>query len=327
MKRREMLKATGAAATASAMGLAGCNSVPFLGGDDGSTGSFSAVSSWLPEPGEISDGLNHYSFSARTPSGIYSAVDDTLWKSSQRVSTEFGSLPSEDVEYRISMNARVSSEDSFGSSDFEATIYTGSFDADWIGDKIEYGAGYATTSEMTDSRTLFRQENAGESNLDAFVVDENENVVINIGGNDQTDTLPTAEGVAELLFDANAGEVPTYTETSDMSELASGLSMGHTISASTQNETELSGDQGPENGRLGGTVAQGTTYTVNGTDVDITRVIVFDEERDVDENDIKTYIAESGEFTRAEERPSYSISGRRVSIEWTTGGVVSSVLY
>lgn len=321
-----MLKATGAAATASAVGLAGCNSVPFLGGDDGSTGSFSAVSSWLPAPGEISDGLNHYSFSARTPSGIYNAIDDTLWKGSQRVSTDFGSLPPEDVEYRISMDTRVSSEDSFGSSNIGVTVYTGSFDTDWVGEKIEYGTEYATTSEIADGRTLFRREGAGESNLDAFVVDENETVVIEISGTDQSDTLPTAEGVAELLFDANAGEVPTYTENSDMSELAGGLSMGHTISASTQNETELSGNQGPENGRLGGTVAQGTTYTVNGSDIDIARAIVFDEERDVSENDIKTYIAESGEFTGAEERPSYSINGRRVSIEWTTGGV-SSVLY
>jgi len=322
-----MLKATGAAASASMVGLAGCNSVPFLGGDDGSTGSFSAVSSWLPEPQELSDNLDHYSFTARSPSRVYNAVDEVLWKASQGISTDFGRLSGEDVGYVTSVNTNVTNNDSFSSSDIGWEVYTGSFDTDWVADKIEYGTGYSSTSEMTDGRTLFRTEGASGSYLNAFVVDENENAVVRISGRDSGDILPSAEGIAELLFETNAGEAPTYAEKEDMTELTNGLSMGHAMSAGTQEETSGEGDTGPEDGVLEGQVASGTSYTIDGSNTNIETVIVFSEERDVDEGDIETYIAESGEFNRAAERPSYSISGRRVSIEWALTTWADEVLY
>lgn len=326
MKRRDLLKATGAAATVSAVGLAGCSSVPFLGGDDNSTGSFSAASSWLPEPQEVSDNLDHYSFTARTPSGIHGAVDDVLWEASQGVSTDFGRLSGKNVEYAISVSTSVSDQDSFSSSDIEWTVYTGSFDTNWVADKIEHGTNYSSTSEMTDGRTLFRPEEA-RSSLDAYAVDENQNVIVQVGGSDSTDSLPSAEGIAKLLFETNTGEAPTYAEQEDMSELASSLSMGHTMRAETQDETDGGSNAGPEDGVLKDLVASGSSYTIDGSNTNIEEVLVFSEQRSVDENDIQTYIAESGEFSRAAKRPSYSITGRRVSIEWTVTTWPNTMLY
>lgn len=287
------------------MGLSGCGGI-LGGGGGGNTGSFDDVVSWVPDPGLFDPDLR-YGFNARSPSRIADVSDETLWDTSLSQSTQFGTLPAEDVEYVIQADASMADTRTF-------TTYVGDFDAEWTGTKLRQQG--LTRAGSYQDYTLYA------SGSRAFAVDGGTVVSAQHQPADSDDE-PEPIRLVEDLIDTNEGDVDSYADANeDMGALADTVSGGHTIQAETFERIE--GDAvSPVSGNFENLVGRGRSTTVDGTEAEFTRAFVFLGERDVREREIETYIDESGDFNDLQQRPEFEIDGRTVEI--TGSGALGSV--
>lgn len=310
MQRRRFLKGGGALFVVGASGLSGCAS---LGGgsDDGSTVGTDRLKTWLPDPRALDSDLDHYQFNAVAPAALSKVVDADVFGSFDQNTTpgsetdadvNVGTLPASDVDLTFETSASAGA-DSYG---FRA--YFGSFDSDWLETKLQNN-GYDRVRDTGDFTLYEEGNNAAGSRVTAISGDAL------IAGTQQTtaaDSDADAVPVVETLIDTSQGNATRYTAFDNMSELMSALPAGHRFSGGTFERGE---DMNPEEGEFTNFVAEGETSRFDGSVTKITKVLVFLREVDVVEQDINTYIEESGDFDDFSERPEYEIDGRIVTIE------------
>lgn len=309
MERRQFIKGSGAALTVGMAGLAGC-STGILGGGGG---SFGDVTAWLPAPAEFDSDLDHYQFTARSPSQVADVSDDTTWDITVAPNADFGNPPADDVDYVIGANPSTDETRQF-------TVYVGDFDAEWISTKLEsrnfdQDRGldeFDVYVQPTDGSVPQQTQSDVPGRVGYAVNDSTVIRTVHRSPEDESDPI----GVAQTIADANAGDAPTYAENQDMGALGDTISIGQYVTAQTFEPVE---ESLPQAGQFEDLVGRGETHTVQGAETDISEVLVFLSESAVIEREIESYIDESGQFNSYHSRPEYSIDGRTVSITGTTG--------
>lgn len=303
MNRRQLLRTCGAFAAVGTAGLAGCGSlsdVPVVGGEI--AGDFGDIGRWMPDPGGFDPSLDHYRVFAQSPARLAEVSDDALWDIVASSSIGFDNLTASQVEQVIGADVSTDAQRSF-------RVYTGSFDPDWIGTTLER----RDFGQSLSYEGLRVYEPTGDGNR-AYAVDSETILRASHQPADPSeDADPT--GVVRTLVDANRGEVERYAGVNqDMEALSETVPVEHRVSVRTFDRVTRSS---PEEGAFRNQVAQGTSHAVDGEETDVTRVLVFRDERDVVEREIVTYIEESQQFATHLERPEYRLSGRTVVIEGT----------
>jgi hypothetical protein len=268
--RRELLQFSGAALGASTLaGLAGCVGEVPLGGTGGGGGSNSQYVDWLYEPGEIAD-VDQYSFFYSDIGkfvGNEDRIDDDLYDSFEQVEDAFSGA---DIDFD-EMNTYLSYRN--------ASIATGSYSTDDI------------TNELEDNDFDDDTEHEG------YTIYLSSDEARAIGVSDQSLVASTSSGsegatdAVETIIDTHLGAVDRYVNENDELEiLTTSLGTGAYVAGETYEEqpaTDVS------TGAFENSVARGTRWGINGETSNIKRVIVFEEQDDVDTDDVSGWVEES----------------------------------
>lgn len=299
MKRRQVLMGGAAIGIAS---LAGCSDV--LGGG-GSTGNLGNVAQWLPEPADITDDQDHYGISARSPSRLANLFDNPVLRSEFAPSLDYANPRATDVEYTVSASA--------GGRNFDVNV--GQFNVDWVEHQMDTAEDLDRDSDIGDFAVFLRENNNGVS--DAYAISNRAYIhTSDTGGFDEP---ADALDVLTTVIETREGDIGRYHEQNqDMEILVDDLSFGHMLNARTMDATDQSE---PEIGEFENVVARGSTRIIQGETTDTEEIIVFENERDISEREIETYIEESSSFDGYRQRPGYDIADRSVIIEGTQQGV------
>jgi hypothetical protein len=306
MQRRQFVKTGGALLTAGMVGLSGCGGV-FGGGDGAGTGSFGNVTDWTPTP-ESLDSDATYRFNARFPSRLAEVSDNPSWRSAFSQQTAFGRLAAEDVKYTIRAGGagRLPEDRSF-------RVHVGDFDSEWIGTKLQR---IESDGEVFDPDAPIGEYDVYTAGTRAFAV-SGDAIVVARHGAPPGDEDPDPAGLAETIIDTSTGDADSYATDTDMSVLADAIPDGHVFRADTFEQIS-SEDADPETGEFENLVGRGQSVTVQGSQADVSQLLVFFAERAVDEDAIETYIEESSEFNAYQQRPEYEVNGRTVEITGTS---------
>lgn len=247
LSRRAAIKLGAATAGVGAMGgLAGCSSIPFIGGGSGYT-------NWLPEPGVIAD-ADSYGFSwtdAQQVRNNEDEFDDDVYDSYESANEDRldqAGLDYDDVNTFLSFQSVTVVDASFNRDDVAGELEDNDFDDDT--DHEGYTI-YLSNSEFQ---------------------------AVGVSGNDlvygRRNSENDAVEVVELAIDTNNGDEDRYVdENDDFAELVSNLSSGTFTSGRT---IDNDSDQ----------VASGRTVSVNGSTSNVESVTVYDEADDLDQDDV-----------------------------------------
>jgi len=247
LSRRAAIKLGAATAGVGAMGgLAGCSSIPFVGGGANYT-------NWLAEPGVIADSDN-YRFT---------------WTDAQQVRNNEDNFDSDTYDNYESFNedrldqAGLDYDDVNTFLSFQGvTVVDASFNQDDVGDELEDNDFDDDTDH--EGYTIY----LSESEFQAVGVSGNDLVYGRRNGEND------AVEIVEAAIDTNNGDEDRYVdENDDFSELTSNLSTGtFTSGGSIDNDSDQ--------------VASGQTLSVNGETSNIESITVFDEADDLEQDDV-----------------------------------------
>jgi len=280
--RRALLRRGTAAVSAGAIAsTAGCFGLNPLGGGGG------AYANWLPVPDDIGDS-DHYQFTYLDTEVVESNEDNFDEDSFDIDSIESFWDPLgfdwEDTSMILLASQAVVVEASFDREDAVSDLEDDDYEED--GDH----EGFTLFLGPTESR--------------AFGVGDN--AVVVTGGYGVDDPLDPIEAT----IDAKTGNADRYgDENEDMSALLSELG-GALDSGGTMEESD---SDTPENGLFENMVASGDTATVNGETADRKWVIVYEEQDDVDTDDLEDWVdanSDEGEFADVDDI-SYNQNGRK----------------
>jgi len=247
LSRRAAIKLGAATAGVGAMGgLAGCSSIPFIGGGGGYT-------NWLAEPGVVADD-DAYRFSwtdAQQVRNNEDEFDEDVYDSYESFNEERldqAGLDYDDVNTFLSFQT--------------VTVVDASFDRDDVADELE--------------------DNDYEDDTDhegyTIYLGDNEFRAVGVSGSDliygRRNSDNDAVEVVEAAIDTNNGDEDRYVdENDDFAELTSNLGTGTFTSGGT---IDNDSDQ----------VASGRTLSVNGEISSVEAISVFDEADDLDQDDV-----------------------------------------
>lgn len=258
--RRDVLRSTGAALGAATLASsAGCLGV--LGGNE--------YAQWLPEPGTVG-GPDHYSFSKFG----YSALEEH--------EDEFGAETDFDVVEMAWAPADVDWEDVTMHLSFDGVnVVAAEFDREDVVDDF----ADEDVDEDGEHEGYTVLENSNESA--AVAVGDGTFVTAGFGFGQLDDPVDAVEAVV----DTREGEEDAYLEDSDaFDELTDELDDGDSVTGVT---TEPTTTDDPAAGEFEHQVAQGRSWTVNGDETNGQWVLVFEEEDDVDIDDVEEWVTTS----------------------------------
>ena len=257
--RRGLLRAgTGIAVS---LGLAGCSSIPGLGGG----GNYR---NWLHEPGQLRD-ANHYQM---TYVDATTVVDNRSELSDQTFSTlepfvnssaGVAGVDIHDADWSVSTNATQVTSCSRSRDEL-----MGDLENDNYGEETEYNGYTIMTPDGTDQPTR------------AMAVQQGTIIDVNRLGE-------PVEG-AEDVIDVKRAERPRYAEQSEaFSTLVGAVNNESILYLLTRDRTEV---DNPESGQFDGSVGIGIEYTINGANSDIQYIIAYESEADVDTGDLQDWV-------------------------------------
>lgn len=260
-----MLQSTGLLVGAGAMGgLAGCSSIPFVGGDTSWT-------NWLPEPGTFRN-QDHYETYYIEPQAIAEYEDD--FDDGYDSLEDFFSPPGAlDVDFDEVERMVLTST---------MRVYMGSFTVEDVVDELE-DEEFDEEDEY-EGYTLYLGPEEGFSQQVAAAVSENTLLYGTSAEDGPVDGL-------ETLIDTSNGEEDRYVaESEDFATLVDELGGGQFVFGSTHVEA---GTDDPENGQFEHQVAVGSQIQVDGETSSRKWVRVFQEADDVDIDDVEDWVDEN----------------------------------
>jgi hypothetical protein len=267
--RRDVLRGGAAGGLIVLGGLAGCSSIPVIGGGAG-------YSQWLYDPGTIGDN-DHYGFSYRNDQQIRNNEDtfDSEFYDRQEASEDGFPLDAMGVDYD-SVTSRLNL--TFGgviSGNFNRSDVVDELDDNDFDDEEENYSGYAIY-QRDDSVAV------GVSGSDA--------VHIQAGFGSPVDD--PVDGV-ETIIDTKTGDEDRYqNENEDMQTLLNRVGGGDVIFARTQDEVD---DGNPTFGRFEGQVGTGLEATFNGDTTNLTFTVVYDSTDDVDADEVQEFVEDTAD--------------------------------
>ena len=271
--RRELLQFSGAALGASTLaGLAGCIGEVPLGGTEGGSGGNSQFVDWLYEPGEVAD-IDHYFFFHSDLEKIRQhedRLDEGLYDDFEQMEDTFSGTDIDFDEMSTYLSYRNASitAGSYSTDDITSALEDDDFD-----DDTEH-EGYTIYLSADEERAV------GVSNQ-ALVTSTS----ISSEG-----VIEGAPDVVETIIDTHLGTVDRYAEENDdLKTLTSSLDVGAHVSGRTY-EAEETTDVSM--GTFENSVAGGARWRINGETSKIKRIIVFEEEDDVDTDDVDEWVGE-----------------------------------
>lgn len=285
LTRREALRLGGATAALAATGsMAGCSSIPFIGG--------AGYTNWLFAPGTIGD-VDHYNFGYTDVKRVRNNEDefddqyyDSFESNEDSWPLDQTGVDVDDVDSQLSLGSVGRVAGSFAKDEVTGDLEDEDFEHDTDHE------GYA----------IYHQDDQR-----AVGVKENEFVHARLRYGTQADD---ARDVVETLIDTNAGDEDRYVDDSeDFKKLTDELGSGTFVSGGTQEEVE---ETNAENGQFEGAVASGYAFTVNGETSDLKHVYVFSDEGDVDMGDVEDW-TDGDDFDDVDDVSS-SQSGRVVTV-------------
>lgn len=286
MERRQFLAAGATLAVASQAGCTG-----LFGGSSGL--SAGDVGDWLLNPNTLDSDRSHYSFEATSPSGLSDQTDDPYVAGRFAPDTTAGGFTASDIDLELSYSA----------SGLETTVYTGTIDSEWIGQRIE-SDGSLSTDRGYEGVDIYSSDN------DTFAVGIDDSTMIEVG---HASTSPEASEFVRTLIDTESGNARGYADVSrDMESLIDELPGGHEISGQTFDPREQT--NAPQ-GVFENQVASGRSRTVDGEETKETTVLVFVNESDILDREIEEYIDTADQFQTYLGRPDYDTNGTTVTIE------------
>lgn len=291
--RRGFLK-TGVTASlgiGTALSLSGCSQIPIIGSDGGAS-----FTKWLHEPGEFRD-VDHYNVTLIRPTRVLSNEDlfseDQIDRAEDAYDDRLAptDLDTDQLDRLVFTNV--------------GTILTGSYDENDVIEELEdndfddesEGNGYTVYATRDEERAYAV---GSDAIVNGRYLSEGE----------------TALDVTEELLDVRNGDEDRYTEESDaMDRLIGELDDGFQLWARTFEETDT---DDPEAGEFVASVATGWSQSLSSTTSTFKYVVVYDDERDVDVDDLEDWYetAAADDETLAElDDVEYSTSGRAAILE------------
>lgn len=292
INRRTVLRTTGGIGIIS--GLTGC-----LGGNPISSlrGGSPSFADWLYEPGSVID-VDHYSIEYYNISPFVKSEDEF----DKDIEIEDSSLELVDLDFDdlsgfLSFYYR-------GPAILGARVLFGSFDLEEISEELE-------EQDFDDS--------SSQSNFEIFSRDYTSEIDLNaVGVSESALICGFDEEYVETLIETSIGENDRYQEESeDFNELLAALQGGDYIRGYTREEES---QDNPEYGLFKDLVAYGMHYRIRGETSDIRHVLVFEDERDADTDDVEEWVSESddrGETFDDVDDPTIKASKRVIRIDGT----------
>ncbi len=245
--------------------LSGCSSIPFLGGGS------SAYDSWLPEPGVIVEGTDHYSFSYSDVKAIRNNEDNFDEDVFEAFESSEDSFPLDQMNVDFDeVTSKISVNGSNG-------VITGTFKRDDVGSELEDDdfeedgdhEGYTLYTKQGSQGVAVKKNEAVYAQLGFFS-----------GGDEPKDVL-------EALIDTKKGNEERYAKAEeDFKTLIGKLGSGTLVDGGTQEEPD---ETNAEAGRFEGAVARGSKLTVNGETSKAKRIVVFNSKDDIDMHDVEDW--------------------------------------
>lgn len=294
-RRRTLLRTVGGTVVAGT--LTGCiGGVPLRGGG-AVTGSFWQ---WLHEPGEVLD-VDHYrvlsvdssaflDHESELPDSAFDTIESTVEQFSDVVDLDF-----DETQYFYRTNV--------------GEILSGSLDVDDAEDELE-DADFDDETEH-ESYTIY--------------VSADERQAVGVNGEQAVRTRRsnpvTREGpvdVLETMIDVSRGEEDRYRQSNDaLNRLSAKVPTGALLQAETFDERR---DTNVNSGTFEGSVASGSALSLNGETATGTWVVVFEDEGELDEDDLQDWTDEAddtGEVFDEYDDLSVSTDGRIATVSGT----------
>lgn len=275
--RRQFL-ATGAVAGAGA--LAGCDQIPFIGGDGG-IGQFT---NWVPAAGEIEPGNDTVSFNVTNPTQIHSNKTNFRPSTYQQVQRTYRT----GVQWQsLSMSLSIEG----------GSVYTGSYNADDVADELTSPSGRGDSGEYSraDSEGNYDifipgDADGADSAREAWAVSGNAIISARPTGSQFEGNFSSAVANAKTIIEVGEnGENRAVDDSDDFNTLANEFS-GTIASGNTRSEGVSSDRASIARGNFEEMVASGRAITVNGNNSNIKQVFVFGSESDVSTDDLEEYV-------------------------------------
>lgn len=308
--RRTFLKGT--AATASMAAIAGCSNVPFFGGN-GSTGH---VNTWLPAPYELGRNIDFYSVSATAPSAVApyeTEIGIENWEA--YVSGNVDTIPyATPTASDLSLVASAEFWEEGGlSGDFD--VYEGEFSPERIEERIDGEEQYSFTRGSYEEFEYF----VTDDDTGALAVSEDTFLEASTTDADELDSV----ALIDMVVDANEGHIDRYEENEDFETLFEKASEGEGVAYILN----LGGYDGPDDpdpgqGELFGYIGLASSRQLEGAETEIEERLLFENEGDIVDSEIETYVTESG-FYDSWRTIDWEQDGRTVSIDGTIRSVDS----
>lgn len=270
LSRRRLLQTTGATAGLLATGsLAGCGSIPFIGGGN-------SLSEWIPDPDEYdSEGTSfnalNYSKIAENEDFFDEDTFDSLESSGE------STVEPLDIDYEdVTMAAQAG----------PASIWNGNYENQTVIEALEdedTGQGEFEEDDTYEGYKVYiLQEAADEPNI-AYAVNGTTVVQTRRRGEEN------AVDMAEIMIDTKTGNgTRLVDEEEQFKTLLNEVGSGTIISGNFFPDSEVE-DTNEDQGRFEGTIAQGSRLNINGETSDGKWVYVFDSEGDGDQGDLEDY--------------------------------------
>ncbi|WP_340100234.1 twin-arginine translocation signal domain-containing protein [Salinibaculum salinum] len=278
--RRQFL-AAGAVAGAGA--LAGCEQIPFIGGDGG-IGQFT---NWVPAAGEIEPNSETVNFNVTSPTQIHS----------NRTNLRPSTYQQEQQTYRTgvqwqSLSMSLSMEG--------GAVYKGSYNADDVAAELTSPSGSGDRGEFTEEDSegnydifIPSSANGPEEAEEAWAVSGNAIISARPTGSEFQDNFSSAVENAKAIIDVGEnGENRAVDDSDDFNTLANEFS-GAIASGRTLREEVDSDRESIAQGNFEGMVASGASISINGSNSNVKQVFVFDSEGDVSTDDLEEYVERS----------------------------------
>lgn len=268
-------------AVAGAGALAGCESIPFIGGDS-SVGQFT---NWVPEPTTLQSQTETVLFTVRSPSQINSNRQSFDPQTYRRYRTSYRTgIQWSSVNMRLSLwNGLIQvSTGSFSASDIDTELTT-----EANGD----GSGQVYAEETTEGNySIYVSDQYDDAeNADRAYAVKGDTVINARRIGNPNDGGQTAIETAQAVIETGQGDNRATAEDDAFNSLAN--EMGGTFATGTTFEDAIgSDDASVARGIFDGTVAQGTSHTVNGSETERKDVYVFESQDDVDTDDLEEYV-------------------------------------
>lgn len=286
LSRRTMMKAAGATTGLLATGtLAGCSSIPFIGG--------ASYTEWIPDPGEFkeTDALFTLFQNNKKIAENEDSFDDDTWDDTEQDVDDLD-IDFEDISMQVSAGP--------------FTVYDGDYEEQTVIDALEddgTGPGAFEEDDTYEGYAVYISEDAGDDPTTAYGVSGTKVVRTRSSGDNN------AVDVLEIVIDTKTGNGTRFVdENEDYKAVTDELGSGTIVYGRVRDGENESDD--PDSGEFEGEVASGIRISINGDTSEFKGVVVFDSESDVDEGDLEDWADNSLDDSYNPDDYSVGTSGR-----------------